>query len=138
VGIVLDSSVLIAAERAGKNPRQVIEEIAVSLGDTEATLSVVTITELAHGIERADSGARRTTRERFLKELLREISVEPVTTAIAIRAGRIDGGLQAQGQRVPLADLLIGTTALELGYSVVTQNVRHFEMIPNLDVKRIL
>jgi tRNA(fMet)-specific endonuclease VapC len=79
VGIVLDSSVLIAAEREGKNPRQVIEEIAAGLGDTEATLSVVTVTELAHGIERADSVARRTTRERFLQELLSEISVEPVT-----------------------------------------------------------
>jgi len=38
MGVVLDSSVLIAAERQGKNPRQVIEEIAAKLGDTEATL----------------------------------------------------------------------------------------------------
>jgi predicted nucleic acid-binding protein len=138
VGIVLDSSVLIAAEREGKNPRQVIEEIAAKLGDTEATLSVVTVTELAHGIERADSAMRRTTRERFLQELLSEISIEPVTTPIAIRAGRIDGSLHAKGLRVALADLLTGATALELGYSVVTHNVRHFEMIPNLEVKQLL
>ena len=138
MGVVLDSSVLIAAEREGKNPRQVIEEIAAKLGDTEATLSVVTVTELAHGIERADSATRRTTRERFLQELLSEISVEPVTTPIAIRAGRIDGSLHAKGLRVALADLLIGATALELGYSVVTHNLRHFEVIPNLEVKHVL
>jgi predicted nucleic acid-binding protein len=69
VGIVLDSTVLIAAERARKNPRQVIEEVAAKLGDTEATLSVVTVIELAHGIERANSAARRIAREGFLDEL---------------------------------------------------------------------
>jgi predicted nucleic acid-binding protein len=30
----------------------------------------------------------------------------------------------------PLADLLIGVTALELGYSVATDNLRHFQKIP--------
>ncbi len=34
-----------------------------------------------------------------------------------------------------VGDLLIGTTALELGYMVVTHNVRHFQMIPDLVVK---
>jgi len=29
---------------------------------------------------------------------------------------------------------LIGVTALELGYSVATTNVRHFQMIPGLDI----
>jgi tRNA(fMet)-specific endonuclease VapC len=134
----LDSGVLIAAEREGKNPRQVIEEIAAKLGDTEATLSVITVTELAHGTERADSATRRATRERFLQELLSEISVEPVTTPIALRAGKIAGSLHAKGLRVALADLLIGAMALELGYSVVTHNMRHFEVIPNLEVKKFL
>jgi predicted nucleic acid-binding protein len=135
VGIVLDSTVLIAAERTGKNPRQVIDDVAASLGDTEATLSVITVIELAHGIERANSPERRTTRERFMNELLKEISVEPVTVPIALHAGRIDGSLQSKGARIALGDLLIGATALELGYAVVTANVRHFRMIPNLVVK---
>jgi predicted nucleic acid-binding protein len=42
--------------------------------------------------------------------------------------------LQSRGIRVALADLLIGSTALELGYAVATHNVRHFGMIPNLTV----
>ena len=41
---------------------------------------------------------------------------------------------QVQGVRLPLADLLIGVTALELGYSVATGNLRHFQMIPGLSV----
>jgi predicted nucleic acid-binding protein len=31
-------------------------------------------------------------------------------------------------------DLLIGATAVEIGYSVVTANVRHFKLIPGLNV----
>jgi predicted nucleic acid-binding protein len=63
--------------------------------------------------------------------------VEPITIPIAFRAGKIDGSLQAKGQSMALGDLLIGTTALELGYAVVTNNVRHFQMIPNLVVKQL-
>jgi len=54
---------------------------------------------------------------------------------VALRAGQIDGLLQAQGIRVAISDLLIGATALELGYAVGTHNVRHFRMIPDLRVK---
>ncbi|MGA7412955.1 MAG: PIN domain-containing protein [Bryobacteraceae bacterium] len=135
MGIVLDSTLLVSAERAGRTPRQVIAELISSQGDVEAVVSVITVVELAHGIERANSNERRLRRERFLAELLTEITVEPITVPIAFRAGRIDGKLQAEGRRVSLTDLLIATTALELGYSVATHNVRHFEMIPDLVVK---
>ena len=69
--------------------------------------------------------------------MLKEISVEPITVPIAFRAGKIDGSLMETGLQIALADLLIGATALELGYAVATANVRHFEMIPNLVVHRI-
>jgi predicted nucleic acid-binding protein len=137
VGILLDSTVVIRAERSGKNPRNIIDELAVAFSDTDAALSVVTVVELAHGIERADSEQRRDKRERFVSELLREIPVQPVTVPIALRAGRIGGVLQAQGAGIALGDLLIGATALELGYAVVTHNVRHFERIPDLSIKRL-
>ena len=39
----------------------------------------------------------------------------PVTVAVALRAGRIDGESQAKGIRISLSDLLIGVTALEIG-----------------------
>lgn len=137
MGIVLDSTVLIAAERTGQNPRAVIKDLLANLGDTEATLSVITVVELAHGIERANSTARQIARERFLNELLNEISVEQITVPIAVRAGRIDGSLRSKGLTTALGDLLIGATALELGYAVVTHNARHFQAIPSLELKQL-
>ena len=59
----------------------------------------------------------------------------PVTLAAALRAGRIDGENHAKGISIPLSDLLIGVTALELDYAVVTHNIRHFRLIPNLPVR---
>jgi len=60
--------------------------------------------------------------------------VYPVTTSIALRTGQLDGENQIRGLRIPLADLLIGVTALELGYSVHTANLRHFNRVPGLSI----
>jgi len=57
-----------------------------------------------------------------------------VTLPIALHAGQLDGWSQARGVRIPLSDLPIGASALELGYSVGTANVRHFQLIPGLDI----
>jgi predicted nucleic acid-binding protein len=49
-------------------------------------------------------------------------------------AGQIDGEQTAQGVIIPFPDLLIGGTALSLGFSILTGNLRHFQMIPALNV----
>lgn len=116
MGVILDSSILITAERQGNNARQTLASISSELGNTEIALSVVTLLELAHGAARADTPERRNIREQFIEELLTALPVLPVTAAIALRTGQIDGFNQAQGIRLPLADLLIGVTALEIGY----------------------
>ncbi|HEX4137500.1 MAG TPA: PIN domain-containing protein [Bryobacteraceae bacterium] len=82
--------------------------MAIETGDEGIAISVVTVLELAYGIARADSTERRARRQRFLEELLTGVPVQPVTVAIALRAGQIDGRSQAKGIRIPLSDLLIG------------------------------
>jgi predicted nucleic acid-binding protein len=134
MGVILDSSVLVTAERRGSNARQMLAAVSAQLGDTEIALSVITLLELAHGAARADTPERKTKREQFIEELLTALPVHPVTAAVALRTGQIDGENQARGVRLPLADLLIGVTALELGFSVATRNARHFRLIPALAV----
>ena len=69
--------------------------------------------------------------------LLYTSPIQPVTVPIALRAGQIDGQSQARGVRIPLSDLLIGASALELGYGVGTANVRHFQLITGLNVIKL-
>ena len=137
MGVILDSSVLIAAERQGKNAHRMLADISPRVGDTEVALSVITLLELAHGAVRANTPERRSTREQFIEELLTAMPVYPVTAALALRTGRIDGENQARGVRLPLSDLLIAVTALELGYTVATGNLRHFRVVPGLSVMQL-
>ena len=67
MGLILDSSAAVAAERQGKNAKQLLEAIALSGGDDDLAVSVVTILELAHGVARADMLERRDKRQRFLE-----------------------------------------------------------------------
>lgn len=134
MGLLLDSSVLIAEERKGRNARQAMAEIAMLAAGEDVAISIVTVIELAHGIARANTLARRITRQQFLNELISILPVHTVTISAALQAGRIDGENTAKGVRLALSDLLIGVTALELGYKVATANLRHFQMIPGLGI----
>lgn len=134
MGLILDSSVVIAAERRGDTVEKLIEWVVSVAGDQDAALSAVGLTELAHGIYRAQSLEIRQRRQAFIEELLRVLTVYPYTTATALLAAKIDGEQQAKGVKIPFGDLLVGVTALERGFSVLTVNVRHFQMIPGLQI----
>lgn len=134
MGLILDSSVIVDAERRGETVERLIERILRSTGDQDAALSAVGLTEIVHGIYRAATPAIRSRRETFLNELLADLAVYPYTKEAAILAGKLDGEQQNKGVVIPFADLLIGATALTLSYSVLTVNVRHFERIPGLSV----
>ena len=134
MGLILDSSIVIVAERRGDTVEKMIEGIMRATGDQEAALSSVGLTELIHGIYRAKTPAQRLRRQSFLNELLADLTVYPYTKQTAMLAGKIDGEQQARGISIPFPDLLIGATAIFLGFSVLTANVRHFQLIPGLQV----
>ena len=137
MGLILDSSVLITAERQGRTVREMLTEISRSQKDIEVGISVITVAELAHGVARAESSQRKERRLRFIHELASAVPIYPVTGNIAFRAGMIDGNNQAKGVRLPLSDLLIGVTALEFGFGVGTSNLRHFRLVPGLSITQL-
>jgi len=62
MGLILDSSVLVALERQGKNAHQSFQIIAGEIGETEIGISVITLIELAHGAARANTLERKAKR----------------------------------------------------------------------------
>jgi len=137
MGLILDSSVVIAAERRGDTVEKLIEWVVSVAGDQVAALSAVGLTELAHGIYRAQNPEIRQRRQAFIDELLRVLTVYPYTAATALLAAKIDGEQQTKGVTIPFGDLLVGITALELGFSVLTVNLRHFQLIPGLHIVQL-
>ena len=134
MGLILDTSVVIAGERQNHTVRQILEQFKAQYGETEIALSVVTIVELTHGVERAKPDDRRIRRQAFVDELIRDMPVYPLTVETAKLAGRIEGQQAQHGLNISFEDLLIAATALERNFGVVTGNVRHFRRITGLTV----
>src|ERR1700760_2548384 len=101
MGLILDSSVVIAAERRGDTVGQLIENIVNATGDQEAALSAIGLTELIHGIYRAQTPEIRRRRETFITEMLTDLTVYPYTKETALLAGKLDGEQQSRGVVIP-------------------------------------
>jgi len=65
MGLILDSSVLITAERQGQSARHMLAAISRQTRNTEIAVSVITLIELARGASRADTAERKTKRQQF-------------------------------------------------------------------------
>jgi len=62
------------------------------------------------------------------KSVLEQVyEVVPISQPILRRALGVDLELTRRGERLEFRDLVIGATAIELGVSLVTGNLRHFE-----------
>lgn len=134
LGVVLDSSIVIEAERQQLDAARFLRHIAAQLGEREAALCAISVAELAHGIHRADTAARRQARRAFLDDLKATVPVYPITGETAELVGKINAESSQKGITIPFDDLLIGACALERGYSIATRNERHFRKIPGLNL----
>lgn len=137
MGVILDSSVIIAAERRGRSVRQILEQVRTAQGEIGIGVSVVTIAELVHGAFRASTQEQKDRRLEFIERLASDLPVHPVTLEIARIAGRVEAQLEAKGIQLAFEDLLIGVTALHLGYNIATLNLRDFQRVPGLLVVQL-
>ena len=134
LGVILDSSVVIEAERGRLNVVQLLKQIVQKIGEMEVALCSITVAELAHGIYRADTPARRERRRTFLDDLKAAVPVYAITDSTAELVGKIGAESSATGVTIPFDDLLIGACALERAYSVATRNAHHFQKIRGLNL----
>jgi tRNA(fMet)-specific endonuclease VapC len=137
LGLILDTSVLVAAERRGLSVDQLLEEVRTNLGEVEIAVSAITIAELVHGLHRAQDELMRQRRRSFIDDLKQAVPVHPVTEKTSEIIGKIGAEQAAKGLKIPFDDLLIGASALEQGYAVGTGNLRHFERIPGLAITKL-
>ncbi|HEY7856441.1 MAG TPA: PIN domain-containing protein [Terriglobales bacterium] len=134
MGLILDTSILIQSERRGEGVEDILRGMRAANGEIDVALSAITAVELTHGIYRARTDADRARRNNFVEGVFHDIIVYPLTLGIAQLAGRIEGEQAAKGISIAVEDLLIGATALHLGFAVATLNLKHFHAIPGLAV----
>lgn len=134
LGVVLDSSIVITAERRSLPVPQLIEAIHASHGEIELSLSPVTVAELVHGIYRAKTADIGQRRREFVNEIVELLPLHPIGLQTGYLVGQIEGQEAARGNVLPFNDLLIAAAAIEQGYAILTENMRHFEKIPGVRV----
>src|SRR5512146_662910 len=103
MGIVLDTSILIAAARRALR----FEALLESLGDEPVAISAITASELLHGCHRATSAGVRARRSAFVEALLDAIPVLPFGLGEARLHAEIWAELARQGTVIGPHDLLI-------------------------------
>jgi predicted nucleic acid-binding protein len=136
VGLLIDSTVLIRAERRQSTPARLLADLSDEFGDEEVAISVMSAGELFHGCWRTDGAVRRARRTDFVESILTAIPAIPLTLPILRVFGEIDAHLSSRGKRIPTSDLLIACTALTRGDRIVTGDARHYDRVPGLVVRR--
>lgn len=134
MGLILDTSILIDSERRGEGVEDILRRIRAVHGEVDVALSTISVVELTHGIYRAKTEADRMRRRIFSEGVFHDLIVHPLSLEIAQLAGRIEGEQAGMGATIDFEDLVIGTTALYLGFDVATLNARHFQRVPGLKV----
>jgi predicted nucleic acid-binding protein len=132
VGTLIDSSVLIAAERGQIDPARLDDEAE---GEAVA-ISAMSASELLHGVHRLKSAVARTRAERFVEYVLARIPVVPFDLNVARIHARLDAELSSLGKAVGDADLVIAATAVWLDYRVATRDLRSFPAVKGLAIVR--
>jgi predicted nucleic acid-binding protein len=128
MGVIFDSTEIIALERS----RTTVQSLVAGREEEPFGISVVTVAELLHGVERADTEARRLKRQAFVEKAIELFPVFPFDLSVARIYGRIWATLARKGQSVGAHDLIIAATAISLDYVVVTGNRRDFEKVEGL------
>ena len=130
--VVIDSSVLIAVERDQLDLRTVLG----AYGSSAVGMASISASELLHGVQRAETPARRALREGFAERLIGSLLVLPFDLTVARVHARVWAELAAKGITVGAHDLIIAATALANGGTVATRDERSFPKIPGLPVLR--
>jgi tRNA(fMet)-specific endonuclease VapC len=90
MGLVLDSGVLITAEREAEPVSELLATLEREHGETEIVLSAITVIELEHGLHRANTAELTQRRREYLDTVFAAIPVEPFTHEMAQTAARVD------------------------------------------------
>ncbi len=129
MGIILDTSLLIAAEGGKRN----IEAYIQGREEEPFGLSVISVSELLHGVHRADSNKRRLKRSAYVEKVIELFPVYPFDLTAARIYTEVWVHLLAKGIQVGAHDLMIAATAMSLGFSVASADKRHFDKIDGLE-----
>ena len=126
--LILDTTVLIAAERASASTDEVVGD------DDDVAMAAVTVAELLAGVQLADS-RHEPARRRYVDALIDTIPIEPYDLEVARTHAALLAHTHREGRPRGAHDLLIAATARRSGRTVVTADAGGFADLPQVEVR---
>jgi tRNA(fMet)-specific endonuclease VapC len=124
---LLDTSICVFLLRQ----RYGVGEKVLQAGVSNCFISELTYAELLYGAEYSDYPEKN---KALVNRLLSRIRVVPIKDAIPLFA-KEKARLRKAGTLVEDFDLLIGATAVQGGFTMVTGNIRHFQHIEGIQLE---
>jgi toxin FitB len=124
---LLDTCVI--SELVAKEVNPKVVEFVDSLDSDDVYLSVITIGEIAKGIEKLPKSKRKQELHIWLTEdlLVRfDEKIVPLDTNVLLEWGFLAARLESKGKILPAMDSLIAATVLTHKFALVTRNVEDF------------
>lgn len=135
MGVLIDTSVLVGAERARIDWDALLGRGAELDEDEPVAIAAITASELLHGVHRL-RGVAQARASRFVETILDHIPLVPFDAEVARVHAMLSAELAGRGAAVGAHDLIIAASAVTLGYDVATRDLRSFPKIPDLGVRR--
>jgi predicted nucleic acid-binding protein len=134
VGILIDTNILIGWEKGRLDLAAQFTERA----EEDVFVSVVTFSELIHGVHRAKDPGIVRSRTEFVEQVIAQFPSLAIDLVTARIHARLWADLEAVGTPIGAHDTWIAATSLQHGLTLVTDNVREFQRIPGLSVENWL
>ena len=131
MGILIDASVLIDHERRGTDVSRHVK----GREQEEVFLSVITASELLHGVWRAADHRVRVRRSAFVEGILEKFIILPIDAATARLHAQLWAELESKGAMIGPHDSWLAAACLSHGHILATANVREFARVPGLRIE---
>lgn len=129
--MMLETSVLVQDEKGKFDPAERLR----AYGEEKVENAAITLAELLHVLERADTEGRRHTRQCFIDEVVARVAVIPSDASVARQHARLWSGLAKQGMLIGPYDPIIAATVLERDAELWTFNTDEFSRVPGLRIR---
>ena len=128
MGLILDSSLLIADERA----QFALSNWLRSRPPEPVAAGAITFSELCFGLEIETNSARARRRRRWLEKIFRHLEIVPLAATLARTHTRLWSQLSKSGELIGPHDLIVAATAIHRRWAVATFNAAEFQQVRGL------
>ncbi|MFH1147966.1 MAG: PIN domain-containing protein [Pseudomonadota bacterium] len=133
MGVILDTSIFVAAERSGFDAERFIQ----GREDESFGISSVTVAELLHLVRQGASEKNRLLREAYVEKIIDSFPVHNFDVRVARIYASIWTDLIRRGIKINAHDLMVASTAIAAGFSVATADPVRFQHLSGLMVEDV-